>query len=1295
MARPVHQPIPRRAGFSLVLALLVAATLMLTVIVLAGFIRVESRLASNRQAVLRARLNAQAAMRLAGGALQQFVGPDTRVTAPSSLFDDPAAASGSYTYPVLGVWQSWQGRDHDMGGRYGGRPYKPDYNLKASSNLDGNGTLNSGRFLTWLTSSSFGYYVAPVTPSAPTPPPVVVVPPKPVVTVPVVTVPPPPPPKPVPPPNKPTPPPVNPKPTAPPKVTPAYDGRGASPWRFAAWLPGRVGPAYISPLVGPATTSVPTGRIYLSPNAFPDEPRAGAFAWWVTGENQKALLHPAEVPASPTIEEATRKVKTYGSTDVAALGLVPPAPGTALPSRGSSALVLVATAGKAGFHDYSTCAVGLLTNTANGGLRKDLSLLAETWDWMDEVDPRRDVRLPLFRARPRLSAASAAYADLYYARPKAGEVEGTALGNRGRHTLLYWWSDYGSSGGSTSYNAGTFGALTCIPPVRSWNTLVDYVLQYRKAVVARSASGLVEMAPSQAGSRPLYSYHETVYRQPVVARVQFVFAQAATDSGVLDGTQRRAVFVKPVVTVWNPYNVRLKTRNFSLTLKGNSLPVAFELTPSPAAGAAVPMGAWFDGSWGSLGLALQDPSGVIDLLPGETRVYSAADESAQLDFGTPGSVRLPLAPGYVAGRPGGLYLALDVLPGGNRVSGRMLKLNTGRDAIAADINFPGWTRGTPIRLSFRNADPVNSAYIFSSLYGPDDPKGPELSLDEARSSPRPFGTFSFGLRLANDGVTKTDRGVVSRGTLQSSPFSGYTELGDKSREVLTDLTVATGQVTALGDGIQYQGALHPVNAPFDLYYRPLSGWMDSYAPQVDVAGRGYIVSGLDASTGLARAVVAELPTVPPQSLADLQGWDARGFNPAPPFQFGLIGNSDASPILPAEDVVGRWFDNTGAYRLRTELSPTFLQHDDSFCLNHVLFDDWFVSSLAPDPTAWNRLNATSAGSQVVAELKLAYQKHLAGKPLANSCYQLTPEAAQFAPDSVDAAKFPDAYLRFGAYLSVPGQFNVNSCSVPAWRAVLGHLRDQQVPVAKTPSGDVTLEKARHPLPRMVPSPESAVTAGTPAAALTGFAALTDAQLDQLAVEIVKQVRARGPFLSLAEFVNRRLRLYDGTDTDLALNGALQAALAALERTPALHPAAAAAALGKPTTAPTDARLSPAGYPSDYINPRAAVGNSAQGLPGWPRQADLLRGLAPIISVRDDTFIVRCLGEAPNAEGTARAWCEAVYQRVPEYVDNRIPAYQAPLGDKPDPTKPTLGMANTVLGRRVKLVSFRWLRFDEI
>ena len=591
------------------------------------------------------------------------------------------------------------------------------------------------------------------------------------------------------------------------------------------------------------------------------------------------------------------------------------------------------------------------------------------------------------------------------------------------------------------------------------------------------------------------------------------------------------------------------------------------------------------------------------------------------------------------------------------------------------------------------------------------------AYDSVVNSSRPFGTFAFGMRMANDGstlnnyslsssvvnstgFTAADYGIVSRGALQSSPFTCYTELGDKSAEVLVYNGLnQIGGTGSVQNGIRYFGCMHPINAPFDLWWRPMSGWSDSYAPQNDpTTFRGYVVSGIDSATGLNTAVVAEQPVTPLQSLADLQNWDARGFNPAPPFIYGLIGNSDASPILPADDVVGRWFmSNAGqTYKTRNEVPKAFLQHDDRYCLNHLLFDDWFVSSLAPDYTAWSQLNDDSKGLATVTALKASWAKAIdRSVPLANRAYQPALNAAEldlaardsvtwtapntFSNSNLTAAggpRIPDAWLKLGAYLTVNGQFNVNSTSVPAWRAV------------------------------------------------TGYAALTDAQLDTLAIEIVKQVRIRGPFLSLSEFVNRQLMAFDGSATDPCLRGALQSALevlqqsgASLAQTDSTKKAynLNAATSGKPTTpllaynpmtlvTDENFKLNPAGFSADYINPQASVGNSSEGLPGWPRQADLLRRLAPIMSVRDETFTVRSLGEVMTAEGNARAWCEAVYQRLPEYVDPRIEPWKAPMGDSIPvsgvypgelPTRPLPYMANAVFGRRIKLVSFRWLRADEI
>jgi hypothetical protein len=124
--------------------------------------------------------------------------------------------------------------------------------------------------------------------------------------------------------------------------------------------------------------------------------------------------------------------------------------------------------------------------------------------------------------------------------------------------------------------------------------------------------------------------------------------------------------------------------------------------------------------------------------------------------------------------------------------------------------------------------------------------------------------------------------------------------------------------------------------------------------------------------------------------------------------------------------------------------------------------------------------------------------------------------------------------------------------------------------------------------------------------------------------------------------------------------------------------------------------SAAGTKGNYLHPKAAEGHSTFGLPGWPRQADLLDRLSPVISVRDDTFVVRAMGASQLVNGSAaKAWCEAVYQRIPDYVDTRIPAHEAPLGDANLAPLANKYLPNVVLGRRFRMVSFRWLNPAEL
>ena len=120
------------------------------------------------------------------------------------------------------------------------------------------------------------------------------------------------------------------------------------------------------------------------------------------------------------------------------------------------------------------------------------------------------------------------------------------------------------------------------------------------------------------------------------------------------------------------------------------------------------------------------------------------------------------------------------------------------------------------------------------------------------------------------------------------------------------------------------------------------------------------------------------------------------------------------------------------------------------------------------------------------------------------------------------------------------------------------------------------------------------------------------------------------------------------------------------------------------------------------------------------QQDLVQAFAPVLTARSDTFLVRCYGEADNqATGATegRAWCEAVIQRFPDYVDQSdpaitgtnaytspaIPSAPASLGDATPvynlmtPGAPTqlVDSINLTFGRRFKIISFRWLNQTDL
>jgi hypothetical protein len=265
-------------------------------------------------------------------------------------------------------------------------------------------------------------------------------------------------------------------------------------------------------------------------------------------------------------------------------------------------------------------------------------------------------------------------------------------------------------------------------------------------------------------------------------------------------------------------------------------------------------------------------------------------------------------------------------------------------------------------------------------------------------------------------------------------------------------------------------------------------------------------------------------------------------------------------------------------------------------------------------------------------------------------------------------------------LLVDGAFNINSTSVEAWKAVFSSLKN-------VPVGTETATTA--PFARtFAPAAGSTGSAtGISSNSWTGFRDLSAAEVQSLAEEMVMQVRKRGPFLSLADFVNRRLIKTADDTFSLGLSGALQAALdLAVNQTSRLAPAFNVQSSVSSTNPITTAR-SAAMVEAAYILPTALA-----GFPGYVLQGDVLSTLGPTLSARSDTFTIRTYGDAVNpvtGEVTGRAWCEAVVQRTPDYVVSAASGGNAPT------ETPVVNSTNDTFGRHFQIVSFRWLSPDDI
>ncbi|WP_269524544.1 hypothetical protein [Coraliomargarita parva] len=398
-------------------------------------------------------------------------------------------------------------------------------------------------------------------------------------------------------------------------------------------------------------------------------------------------------------------------------------------------------------------------------------------------------------------------------------------------------------------------------------------------------------------------------------------------------------------------------------------------------------------------------------------------------------------------------------------------------------------------------------------------------------------------------------------------------------------------------------------------------------------------------------VLFDVPREPLVSIGQLQHAEAGYFSYEPSY---VVGNSYANLRIKLDD-----WENTDAYDTFSnwdsygtlKIPGSFNLYDASYLVNEVIWDGYTLTTLP--------INQSANFSEVFD----------GSTPLANARYvPYEPDGFVFDQGTLEAAG-DSGILRNAGFVLSNGAFNVNSTSVRAWEAFLSstaglpvaHLDKDGSMLSGSPW---TSDEARYP--RVISN------TGDANDFWKGFATLDTSEVKTLATAIVKQVRARGPFRSLGEFVNRWNPDNDaiGATDELRKSGALQTALDQSINT----------RVGTNESLPTD--------DSSYTAmPKSAPQGS--GFPGEMLQGDLLQALAPYMSVRSDTFKIRSVGQVRNPvtdKLVSEVWCEAVVQRLPDPVVD-----SSSTGDMDE----ELANPSSRFGRRFEIVDFRWLEGSSV
>lgn len=995
------------------------------------------------------------------------------------------------------------------------------------------------------------------------------------------------------------------------------------------------------------TGANPADAIRVPALAFKSGAEQGQVAWWISDEGVKAKINAGPAPQTPTQPLFDAQSPRYvGHKGVDALRNFDwtsnQRPVTVNPSMVNLAANLPAQGIGTFNHDITLHSTGVLADVRESRLKRDLSsLLARPAEQLENK--------PLYVADGRMNR---------FQINLAGDISnGPGLP---ANPYLNKWTNSALSADTTAFTS---------PDI--WGINLEELHLFHNLHREIEWSGNQPRLVTRPNREQAVADRYYLYKRPIIDNVQLIFSLQAEQTAA--DRYRMVMMLDGMVGLSNPNDVALVwPNNFHFPVIFQNVPYEMRLNIRGANGAVKNTNTSTSAQFGIFtgrvgGGSSGGPQAVgFTLLPGEGAVFGSTtgtggDLNLLRGFNPSGGVRLnnnqwnlnannllasdtidfTLTKGDLGFQDAYTYYTAWIGPrqGGNSVRG--WQMDDSRLSLGGDINSP--------RMNQLLISPIRPPQV--------------RAVQEFVNRPQPIMMINFLRNVERSSGTTPPDAIPSRPFQLSEVASNWGNITPAT----IDTTLHGEQRLITAEPLNYQFRTLAAGQTGDNFYH-------GGGRQPNLGGSFYVIR-------------RRIPISPPLSLGAFENAIANGYtrrfrdgqnfnmaaDPIPSSavaftgDFGSwpelaksIGNSRANPFLSVNQVYRAGTGTTAATRTAT---------DNSWMVNTALWDSWFLSGI---------VDGTGRGSNAFQPDNRSARRQFQDLATSNGflrnmrfVYHPYRDSATALNELFAGENFKNnALTGLAKYLLVDGAFNVNSTSVEAWRAFIMSVRDQELFLANG-----SKRAYSHPFGTMGYAQDGSTTSDW-----TGLRDLDEVAVRSLAEAIVTEVKARGPFLSLADFVNRRPNASDPVHQTL---GALQAAI---DRSGINQ----RFAVGQRAVQASDFAALPGGNAvANDPAPARAVGSA-----GFLSQGAILTALGPQINVRSDTFTIRTYGDvrSPTGRVLSRAWCEAVVQRIPDYID---PTDTPEATNGWPQTNSKLTSANNQLGRRLVIRSFRWLNSDEI